>query len=214
MLKFALTLLVTLTNAVDDYYNILSFDGGGLRGIIPGVVLENMEKSAWDYAVSKNYKFPKYPGRDGLFAMKDLFDMTSGTSTGSIIAAGLVYPCPNCTVSDNADVGGKVYKPPGFFAADLLKIYTEKNDQVFMKDKLGWFISIFYVLLFMAFWGGIFYLIGWYRYDNPKVLQAFNDLREALDENQEQRENDRMSEMKPMKRDTIQSDDKSEGEEN
>jgi hypothetical protein len=35
-----------------------------------------------------------------------------------------------------------------------------------------------------------------------------------LDENQEQRENDRMSEMKPMKRDTIQSDDKSEGEEN
>ena len=123
-----ITVLLTLTNAADEYYNILSFDGGGLRGIIPGVVLENMEKSAWDYAVSKGYEFPKYPGRDGLFAMKDLFDMTSGTSTGSIIAAGLVYPNPNVTETEGVTVKGTLYRPPGFFASDLLKIYTEKND--------------------------------------------------------------------------------------
>jgi len=66
----------------------------------------------------------------------------------------------------------------------------------------------------MSFFGGIFYLLGWYRYDNPKVLPAFNDLREALDENLENREAERMTMMKPIKRDTILSDDKSEGEGN
>jgi patatin-like phospholipase/acyl hydrolase len=70
----------------------LTIDGGGIRGIIPAVVLQNMEAYAWDYASEKGYKFPKYNGRDGAMAMKDLFNMTAGTSTGSIIAAGLVYP--------------------------------------------------------------------------------------------------------------------------
>lgn len=87
-----------------------------------------MEKSAWDYATKQGYDFPKYPGRDGLFAMKDLFDMTSGTSTGSIIAAGLVYPNPNVTETEGVTIKGTLYRPPGFFATDLLKIYTEKND--------------------------------------------------------------------------------------
>ena len=76
----------------DKYYNILTLDGGGIRGIIPAVVLQKMEAYAWDYASEKGYQFPKYPGRDGALAMKDLFNMTAGTSTGSILAAGLVYP--------------------------------------------------------------------------------------------------------------------------
>jgi len=87
-----------------------------------------MEKYAWEYATKQGYDFPKYQGRDGLFAMKDLFDMTSGTSTGSIIAAGLVYPNPNVTVTDGITIKGTLYRPPGFFATDLLRIYTEKND--------------------------------------------------------------------------------------
>ena len=39
-------------------FNILSIDGGGIRGLIPAVVLEHMEKDAWDYATSKGYNFP------------------------------------------------------------------------------------------------------------------------------------------------------------
>jgi patatin-like phospholipase/acyl hydrolase len=119
-----LQVLVCLCGAADNYYNILTFDGGGLRGIIPAVVLQEMEIYAFEYATKKNYAFPKYPGREGLFAMKDLFDMTSGTSTGSIIAAGLVYPNPNVTETEGVTIKGQLYRPPGFFAKDLLEIYT------------------------------------------------------------------------------------------
>jgi patatin-like phospholipase/acyl hydrolase len=57
---------VVLANQNEEqYYNILSIDGGGLRGIIPATVLYNIEKYAWNYSVSQNYTFPKYPGREG-----------------------------------------------------------------------------------------------------------------------------------------------------
>ena len=32
-------------------YNILSIDGGGIRGLIPAQVIKRMEKFAFDYAV-------------------------------------------------------------------------------------------------------------------------------------------------------------------
>jgi patatin-like phospholipase/acyl hydrolase len=50
--------------------------------------------------------------------MKDLFNMTAGTSTGSILAAGLVYPNEKRIAE----------KEPKFFATDLLKIYSEQGD--------------------------------------------------------------------------------------
>ena len=55
--------------------------------------------------------------------MKDLFNMTAGTSTGSIIAAGLSYPAKGVENSTE----------PGFFATDLLDIYTTKGDQIFLR---------------------------------------------------------------------------------
>lgn len=46
-------------------YNILSIDGGGVRGIIPAMVVDYMEREAYKYAISKNYieknERQKYP---------------------------------------------------------------------------------------------------------------------------------------------------------
>ena len=56
-------------------FRILSLDGGGLRGIIPVMVLKGIER------------------RSGK-RITDLFDMVAGTSTGGLIACGI-------TVSDN-----------------------------------------------------------------------------------------------------------------
>jgi patatin-like phospholipase/acyl hydrolase len=123
MLLSIIGMLLSSTRASENYFNILAIDGGGIRGLISAKVIENIETMAWDYAVSKNYTFPKYSGREGKFAMKDLFNMTAGTSTGSIIAAGLAYP----------DVNSTNPKQPGFFATDLLRIYSTMGDQIFVK---------------------------------------------------------------------------------
>jgi hypothetical protein len=52
---------------------VLSIDGGGVRGMIPAVVVAALEKAA---------------GKP----IADLFDLVAGTSTGGIIATGLTHP--------------------------------------------------------------------------------------------------------------------------
>ena len=122
-----------------------------------------MEKFAFDYATEKGYTFPKYEGRDGILAMKDMFDMTAGTSTGSILAAGLVYP--------NKDRMEE--KEPKFFADDLLKIYSERGGEIFVKSSLSGFISFVYLVLYVAIFGVIGFFVGRQWFDNPKMYQSF-----------------------------------------
>src|SRR5512143_3334889 len=64
-----------------DWFRVLSIDGGGIRGIIPAMVLDMMEqetgKSTWE-----------------------LFDLIAGTATGGILSMGLTRP---------GDGGGAMY---------------------------------------------------------------------------------------------------------
>ncbi|CAF0841481.1 unnamed protein product [Didymodactylos carnosus] len=55
------------------FYNILSIDGGGIRGVIPAI---------WLMALEHKIKRP----------ISSLFHVVAGTSTGAIIAAGLTTP--------------------------------------------------------------------------------------------------------------------------
>ncbi len=52
---------------------VLSIDGGGIRGVIPAVILQHIEAEA---------------GKP----ISELFDMIVGTSTGGILACGLAMP--------------------------------------------------------------------------------------------------------------------------
>ncbi|HEY1295768.1 MAG TPA: CBASS cGAMP-activated phospholipase [Chloroflexota bacterium] len=54
-------------------FKVLAIDGGGIRGIIPALILEAIEQRTQR-------------------AISDMFDMLAGTSTGGIIALGLVKP--------------------------------------------------------------------------------------------------------------------------
>ena len=56
--------------------------------------------------------------------MAEFFDMISGTSTGSLLAASLVLPNPNDT-SKNL-----------YWAEDAIKIYTDKGAEVFQHFEL------------------------------------------------------------------------------
>ncbi len=57
---------------MSDSMRILSIDGGGIRGIIPAIVIQSLRK----------------------LKAQDVFHIIAGTSTGGIIAYGLAKPNP------------------------------------------------------------------------------------------------------------------------
>ncbi|CAG8694527.1 16768_t:CDS:1 [Dentiscutata erythropus] len=69
---------------MEDTKFILSIDGGGFRGLIPSIILSEIEKRVTN-EIKKDH-----PNAD--IRCADLFDIISGTSTGSIIALGLSIP--------------------------------------------------------------------------------------------------------------------------
>ena len=74
---------------------VLSIDGGGIRGIIPAMILTEIEK------------------RTGK-PIAELFDLIAGTSTGGILALGLTKPDPSGTKPQyTAEDGIKLYETEG-----------------------------------------------------------------------------------------------------
>src|SRR4029078_3479942 len=80
---------------------VLSIDGGGIRGIIPATVLESIEE------------------RTGK-RISDLFDLITGTSTGGLLALGLVAPGASGT--------------PMYTASDLVEFYVQKGHAIFARS--------------------------------------------------------------------------------
>jgi hypothetical protein len=84
---------------------VLAIDGGGIRGIIPAVVLADLEART---------------GRP----ISDLFDLIAGTSTGGILACALARPAaagggPHFTAQELVDL--YVDEGPRIFHRDLLR---------------------------------------------------------------------------------------------
>lgn len=83
-----------------DAIRLLSIDGGGIRGIIPAMVLAEIEARA---------------GKP----ISGLFDLISGTSTGGVLALGLVTP-------------GR--RGPRYTAEDLLYFYRKDGPRIFSRS--------------------------------------------------------------------------------
>jgi uncharacterized protein len=86
---------------------ILSIDGGGIRGIIPGMILVALEEK-----LKKESKNPDA-------AIVDYFDFFAGTSTGGILTSLLLCP----SESDPAR--------PRFSARAALDLYLEHGNEIF-----------------------------------------------------------------------------------
>ncbi|XP_034676398.1 patatin-like protein 2 isoform X1 [Vitis riparia] len=84
---------------------ILSIDGGGIRGIIPGTVLGFLES-----------ELQKLDGEDA--RISDYFDVIAGTSTGGLVTAMLTTP--------NENTGR-----PLFSAKDIKDFYLEHCPKIF-----------------------------------------------------------------------------------
>ena len=93
---------------------ILAIDGGGIRGIIPAVILASLQE------------------RLGAELWRS-FDLIAGTSTGGIIALGLGT---RCSALNGAALGP--YSPQ-----QLLQLYIEDGPDIFRKTLLGWALQLF-----------------------------------------------------------------------
>jgi patatin-like phospholipase/acyl hydrolase len=85
---------------------ILSIDGGGIRGILPGVILARLEKKLQEKT------------NNPALRLADKFDFVAGTSTGGIL--GLTYLFPDRTG-----------KKPKFSAQDAVNLYLDRGDEIF-----------------------------------------------------------------------------------
>ncbi len=83
---------------------ILSIDGGGIRGIIPGVILQCLEEK-----LQKKTKTNLFIG--------DFFDFIAGTSTGGILAS--IYLIPN------------IHNRAQHSAKDALGLYLKNGEDIF-----------------------------------------------------------------------------------
>lgn len=90
------------------YTRILSIDGGGIRGIIPGVVLGILEKKLQRISNDPNAR------------LADYFDLIVGTSTGGILS---------CCYLLEGDKGR-----PKFTADEVVGFYFEQGETIFSRS--------------------------------------------------------------------------------
>ncbi|MEH1937187.1 MAG: patatin-like phospholipase family protein [Nostoc sp.] len=95
----------TMNTKANPKYKILAIDGGGIRGIIPALILAEIEKRTQKQIFS-------------------LFDLISGTSSGGILALGLTKPRLDLEATESLPVAQ-------YSAEDLLQIYLEYGAEIF-----------------------------------------------------------------------------------
>ncbi|MBW4431365.1 MAG: patatin-like phospholipase family protein [Pelatocladus maniniholoensis HA4357-MV3] len=95
----------TMNTTPNTKYKILAIDGGGIRGIIPALILAEIEKRTQKQIFS-------------------LFDLITGTSSGGILALGLTKPRLNPTPSDSAPTAE-------YSAEDLVQLFAEYGAEIF-----------------------------------------------------------------------------------
>ncbi|KAJ6337851.1 hypothetical protein OIU76_007518 [Salix suchowensis] len=91
----------------ENLVTVLSIDGGGIRGIIPGTILAFLES-----------ELQKLDGEDARLA--DYFDVISGTSTGGLVTAMLTAP--------------NEQNRPLFAAKDINAFYLDNSPKIFPQN--------------------------------------------------------------------------------
>ncbi|HEX5744910.1 MAG TPA: patatin-like phospholipase family protein [Archangium sp.] len=91
---------------------ILAIDGGGIRGVIPAYILQQLEATL---------------GGKQLF---EVFDVIAGTSTGGIISLGLTTPS-----SGSSKSAGSTLLP--YTAQDILDFYLNDESELFVPSNAG-----------------------------------------------------------------------------
>jgi uncharacterized protein len=94
-----------------DIVKVLSIDGGGIRGVIPATILSEIENRTHA-------------------RIAELFDLVAGTSTGGILALGLVKP--------SAHDGDQ----PQYAAEELVELYAKEGKRIFDRSLWHHFVAL------------------------------------------------------------------------
>jgi patatin-like phospholipase/acyl hydrolase len=101
---------------------ILSLDGGGIRGIMPLVILKHIEEKI-QYKVGTNYHLANF------------VDYIAGTSTGSIIASAMLIPKYQSSIKQltSKTIFNKkpTYIETLYDINDILELYFDLGDDIF-----------------------------------------------------------------------------------
>lgn len=96
---------------------VLSIDGGGIRGIIPPLILREIEIRL------------KKAGKARPFS--DIFHLIAGTSTGGLIALGLALP-------KSAKGEARNYIPePDLSIDDIIELYEKRGQEIFPQGRFN-----------------------------------------------------------------------------
>ena len=122
---------------------ILSIDGGGIRGLIPALVLREIRN-----------RLRARGGKEKPFASQ--FDLIAGTSAGALVALGLALPAVKQTVdqgvrarssSDGEAKGGPAAllgvppiayeKHPAYDVDDIVELYLKRGEEIFPRRRFN-----------------------------------------------------------------------------
>lgn len=118
---------------------ILSIDGGGIRGIIPALLLARLRDRLREKGQDKHYA--------------QIFDLIAGTSTGGIVALGLSAPADRPKASSRSGPGsleqkegaslpflplfGRGRRQPRVDIEDLAQVYRHRGEEIFPRQGLS-----------------------------------------------------------------------------
>ena len=100
---------------------ILSLDGGGIRGIVPAIVIQYVEEKLIEVTKNTNARIADY------------FDLIVGTSTGGILSCFYLTPNPG---------SGDDLPSSKYTAAKALEFYSEKGYSIFNESKRSSWVGL------------------------------------------------------------------------
>jgi hypothetical protein len=161
----------------------MTMDGGGIKGMITSECINKIETAAYQYAKDQPYfkNVPEVYDEDGKrierIHMQWLFDMFSGTSTGSLLSGAMaVY---NTTVKPKDDLKDG-FKRPAYWGSDATGIYQKSAPDIFTFNGMAVVVKFLYYLAFLVVFSVAFYLIGNRCYNRQKKIIAFERIEKFL----------------------------------
>jgi patatin-like phospholipase/acyl hydrolase len=100
---------------VRSYFRILAIDGGGIRGMLPAMIIAELEK-----------RLRIATGREDSY-ISDYFDLIAGTSAGGILSCFYLYNHDNCHLD----------------ASEAVVLLENYGSKIFQKRFFGFFIRFF-----------------------------------------------------------------------